>query len=74
MGYICLFICKATKAMHLELVIDLSREQFLEALCRLLARKGKSVNLYSDNGTTFVGAARKPDDEFRLAVLEREGI
>ena len=53
--YICVFICLATKAVHLELVSDLKKEAFIAALNRFTARRGKPQNIYSDNGTAFVG-------------------
>lgn len=46
----------ATKAIHLEVVSDLETNSFLAALRRFIARRGKPSHLYSDNGTTFVGA------------------
>jgi hypothetical protein len=55
-GYIALFVCFATKALHLELVGDLSSQSFLGALKRFISRRGHVANLYSDNGTNFVGA------------------
>lgn len=55
-SYICLFVCLATKALHLELVSELTKEAFIAALDRLVARRGKPRNIFSDNGTTFVGA------------------
>jgi len=82
-GYICVFVCMATKAIHLEAVSDLSSDKFLEALRRFFARRGKSENLYSDNGTNFVGASRVLDKECVAAIknnnelaptLEKEGI
>lgn len=54
--YLCLIVCFATKATHLELVSDLSTEGFLAALRRFTSRRGKPENIYSDNGKNFIGA------------------
>ncbi|XP_072398120.1 uncharacterized protein [Diabrotica undecimpunctata] len=55
-GYISLFVCLSTKAIHLEVVTDLSTEAFMAAIKRFIARRGKPCQMMSDNGTTFVGA------------------
>lgn len=55
-SYICIFVCMSTKAVHLELVSDLSTAAFLMALDRFVWRRNKPQHLYSDNGTNFIGA------------------
>ncbi|XP_064540241.1 uncharacterized protein LOC135429732 [Drosophila montana] len=54
--YISVFICFATKAIHLELVKDLSTCAFLNALKRFICTRGKPRQNWSDNATNFVGA------------------
>ncbi|CAG9132520.1 unnamed protein product [Plutella xylostella] len=63
-GYIAIFICLATKAVHIELVSDLSTETFIAALKRMCARRATPQHMYSDNGKNFVGAARVLREEF----------
>ncbi|XP_052751852.1 uncharacterized protein LOC113522552 [Galleria mellonella] len=58
-GYICLFVCMTTKAVHLEVVSDLTTQGFLAAFRRFVARRGLCTDVWSDNGTNFVGAARE---------------
>ncbi|XP_058816806.1 uncharacterized protein LOC131680102 [Topomyia yanbarensis] len=54
--YVAVFVCLATKAVHLELVGDLSTNTFLMALNRFIWRRNKPSHMYSDNGTNFIGA------------------
>lgn len=54
--YIAIFVCFTTKAIHLELVGDLTSNCYLLALRRFISRRGRPINIYSDNGTSFVGA------------------
>nr|XP_042898664.1 uncharacterized protein LOC122269463 [Parasteatoda tepidariorum] len=56
-SYIALFICFATKAVHLELVSDLSTEAFLASFRRFIARRGLLSDVYSDNATNFKEAS-----------------
>ena len=57
--YICVFVCLAVKAVHLELVSDLTTEAFLSCLRRFVSRRGLPTLIWSDNGTNFVGADRE---------------
>ncbi|GFY30065.1 soluble guanylate cyclase 88E [Trichonephila clavipes] len=66
-GYIALFVCFVTKALHLELVSDLTSEAFIASLKRFCARRGAPKHIYCDNGTTFVGARRKLQEIFKFA-------
>ena len=54
--YGCWFVCMATRACHLELVDDLSTDDFIMALKRFTARRGSPQRIYSDNGINFLGA------------------
>lgn len=58
-GYICLFVCMATKAIHLEIVSDMTAQSFLAVFKRFVARRGDVADLWSDNGTIFVGSAKE---------------
>jgi hypothetical protein len=58
-AYVCLFICLATKAIHLELVTDCTSSSFIRAFKRFMSRRGKPSRMYSDNATTFKGSDRE---------------
>ncbi|KAB0798114.1 hypothetical protein PPYR_09107 [Photinus pyralis] len=60
--YVCVFICFSVKAVHIEVVSDLTTNSFLMALRRFAARRGKPAKIYSDNGSNFVGANNKLKD------------
>lgn len=64
-GYVCVFLCFSTKAIHLELCSDLSSDSFLAAFTRFVGRRGLPKRVMSDNGTNFVGAERKLRHDFK---------
>ena len=51
--YIAFFSCCVTRAIHLELVEDLTAEAFRQALRRFAARRGTPTLIVSDNAKTF---------------------
>lgn len=55
-GYVAVFVCLVTKAIHLECVSQMTTQSFLAALARFSSRRGHCSELWSDNGTYFVGA------------------
>jgi len=69
-AYLALFVCLATKAVHLEIVTDLSTEAFLASLDRFVARRGIPSQICSDCGTNYVGAARQLKSLFQDAATQ----
>ena len=57
--YMCLFVCFTTKALHLEVVSNLSTEAFLMSLRRFISRRSKPTLLCCDNATNFLGASNE---------------
>lgn len=55
-SYLAVLICLTTRAIHLEVVSQLSTNFFLLVLCRFVARLGCPHLIRSDNGTNFIGA------------------
>ena len=68
--YACLFVCLSTKAIHIELVSDLTTEAFLAAFSRFTFRRGFPSDVFSDNGLNFVGTNRELADVFKLLVTD----
>lgn len=57
--YVAVFVCLSVKAIHLELVVDLTTQAFIAALRRFVARRARPQLIMCDNATTFVGANRE---------------
>ena len=58
-GYVAAFVCLSTKAVHLELMSDLTTTTFIVTLCRFRGSQGIVSTPWSDHGTNFVGAERE---------------
>ena len=53
-AYICLFVCVTTRAVHLEVVENLTTSSFIMCLRRLAATKGMPTLILLDNRRTFI--------------------
>ena len=66
-GYIAVFVCLCTKAIHLEVVSDLAASTFIAAFRRFVSRRGHCAEMLSDNSTTFRGADGELKKLFKAA-------
>ena len=56
--WICLYTCCIVRAVHLDIVPDMTAETFIRSFKRFTARRGFPRNLVSDNAKTFKSAAK----------------
>lgn len=64
--YGLIFTCLASRAVHIELLSDMTTNSFINGLRRFIALRGPISHLYSDQGSNFIGAAT----EFTKAMGE----
>ncbi|KAK2564378.1 hypothetical protein P5673_011803 [Acropora cervicornis] len=69
--YGTLFTCMASRAIHIEVVHTMATDSFLQALRRVIARRGPIRELRSDQGTNFVGAENELKRSFQEMDDER---
>ena len=70
--YICIFMCAVTRAVHIEVVRDLTVQTFLLAFQRFSSRKSLPSIIISDNASTFLVAAEDLQRLFESKTLQRE--
>ncbi|XP_029166034.1 uncharacterized protein LOC114936867 [Nylanderia fulva] len=81
-AYVVVFVCLATRAIHLELANNYTSDGFLAAFRRFASCREFPASLFSDNGTNFKGADRELRHAFRalsrnselVAYLASDGI
>ena len=60
------FTCLSSRAIHLETLNKMDTDSFINGLRRFTCRRGKVRQLYSDQGTNFIGA----NNEFQSTLNE----
>ncbi|XP_029166208.1 uncharacterized protein LOC114937014 [Nylanderia fulva] len=73
-GFIAVFICLATRAVHLEAVSDCLTDGFLAAFRRFVSRRGMCRTMHSDCGTNFVRADAQLRNMFWATSVEARHI
>ena len=53
--YGAMFSCHASKGVHIDVRHSFDADTFIQALRRLIARRGNLRQIHSDNGSNFVG-------------------
>ncbi|XP_065893456.1 uncharacterized protein [Dysidea avara] len=71
-----LFTCLASTAIHLEMAYGLDVDSFVNALSRMINRRGIPEEMLSDNGTNFVAANKElcelyKDPKTKAAVADK---
>ena len=57
-SYVALYTFATTRAVHLDLLTDMTAEEFKRSLMEFIARRGNPIKMVSDNGKTFVTTAK----------------
>ena len=57
--YGAMFTCLARRAVHIEVSNSITTDSFIQALRRLIARRGNVRQIGSDNGQHLVGAEQE---------------
>lgn len=77
-AYLAIFTCGLSRAVHLELMASLETDHFIPCLKHFIARRGRPRVIYSDNGGTFIKAAKwlqqLRKDERLQGLLEQHEI
>ena len=69
--YICLYTCASTRAIHLELLRDLSVKSFLQSFRRFASRRGLPSTLLSHNAKTFKAGCKEVKTIVRSHEVQR---
>ena len=71
--WVCLFTCLKVRAIHLEIVDDMSTQGFLLCMRRFIGRRGKPNMIVSDNASQFT-LGNAVMDKVWLDVLKDDNL
>ncbi|XP_063990403.1 uncharacterized protein LOC135169384 [Diachasmimorpha longicaudata] len=69
-GWLVIFVCMATSALHLGAGTDYTADGFIAAYRRFVSRRGYCRHLYSDCGTNLIGADKELKKLFSAGAKE----
>ena len=72
--WICLLTCLVTRAVHLELIHNMTTEYFLMGLRRFLASRGKPQEIISDKASQFKLASETVNELWRQILTHDDVI
>ena len=67
--YLVVFVCFVTKAIHLDVTKALDTQECMQAIRRLISRRGCPAHIFFDSGTNFLGSL---DDLIKLKRILKE--
>ena len=71
--WVCLFTCLCVRAIHLELISDMTSEQFLLCLRRFVSRRGRPEEITCDNAPQFK-LVKNTFDKFWKNVITHQNV
>lgn len=67
-GYLSIFVCMVTRAIHIEIVTSLTAIDFVAAFKRFVARRGRCSDIWSDNATNFIAGNKELINQFEKSI------
>ena len=60
-----MFTCINSHAVHIEVTLSLDIDSFMQALRRMIARRGNIRTIYSESVSNFIRVEKKPKKAFK---------